>query len=128
MNVLFILTLTLCASFVGTATGFGTSTIMVPILLLFLPAPHALLFAGIIHWFGNIWKIVLFKRSINLKLIFLFSIPGLIISFFAAQLPIVIPESLLRQVLGTFLVTYVAFLLVEPNWKLKASTKNAVIG
>lgn len=128
IDIIFILIFTFFASFVGTTTGFGTSTIMVPLLLLFLPAPQALLFAGSIHWFGNIWKVTLFKKSSNLKLVFLFGLPGLIISFFAALLPINLPESLLRQILGTFIIAYIAFLVAAPKWKLKASSKNAIIG
>ncbi len=128
MNILLILILTLFASFVGTMTGFGTSTIMIPVLLLFLPASQALLFAGIIHWFGNIWKIIFFKKGINLQLIFLFGIPGMIISFFAAWLPITFPETFFRQVLGTFLIAYVAFLFASPKWKLQASSENAIVG
>jgi hypothetical protein len=38
--------LTLIASVIGTATGFGTSTVMIPVMVLFVPLPVALLFVG----------------------------------------------------------------------------------
>lgn len=53
MELTALIALTLIASCIGTMTGFGTSTIMVPVLSLFLPLPLVLLFAGIIHWFGD---------------------------------------------------------------------------
>src|SRR3989344_5439397 len=94
--VLFLL-LTLVSSSVGTMTGFGTSTIMVPVLSLFLPIPQTLLFVGIIHWFGDIWKIIFFKKGWNAKIILLFGIPGIVSSFYAARLPFTLSETLLQK-------------------------------
>jgi hypothetical protein len=128
MNIVLIIILTLLAAFVGTITGFGTSTIMVPVLSFFLPLPETLLFVGIIHWFGNIWKVVFFKKGINLKLALLFGIPGLVISFFAAKLPTILNASLLKQGLGLFLVVYSILLFARPKWKIKASSRSAIIG
>ncbi len=120
--------LTVIATTIGTMTGFGTSTIMVPILSLFLPLPIVLLFVGVIHWFGDIWKMVFFKKGFNLKLVLLFGIPGTIFSFLAAKLPLALSEELLQRSLGLFLVTYVAFIFFKPNWKVKASNPTALLG
>ncbi|MBI2009775.1 MAG: sulfite exporter TauE/SafE family protein [Candidatus Chisholmbacteria bacterium] len=125
---LFLILLTFIAASIGTMTGFGTSTIMVPTLSLFLPLPQTLLFVGIIHWFGDIWKIIFFKKGFNLKLILMFGIPGTIFSFLAAKLPLTLPQVLLSRSLGLFLAAYVAFLFLKPNWKLKASTPTALLG
>jgi uncharacterized protein len=57
VDIVLVAVLTLVASAVGTMTGFGTSTIMVPALARFFPLAQVLLLVGIIHWFGNIWKI-----------------------------------------------------------------------
>ncbi len=43
MGILYITLLTILAGGVGTLTGFGTSTIRVPILLFFLSLPQTLL-------------------------------------------------------------------------------------
>jgi hypothetical protein len=126
-GVLFIL-LTFLSATVGTMTGFGTSTIMVPILSLFLPIPETLLFVGVIHWFGDIWKMIFFKKGINIRLIVLFGVPGIVASFFAAKLPLAVPELLLQRSLGAFLVMYVAFIVLNPKWKIRPSTENAVAG
>ena len=127
-DVFLFLLLTFISSSVGTMTGFGTSTIMVPVLSLFLPIPETLLFVGVIHWFGDIWKILFFKKGFNWKLILLFGIPGIFASFWAARLPLTLPEALLQRSLGLFLVLYVAFLWFKPTWKMKPSNSNALFG
>src|SRR3989338_9942045 len=127
-NIFFITLLTLIAATIGTMTGFGTSTIMVPVLSLFLPLPVVLLFVGVIHWFGDIWKMLFFKKGFNWKLILLFGIPGIIVSFWAARLPLTLPEELLQRSLGLFLILYVGFIWFKPTWKMKPSNNNALLG
>ncbi len=50
LEVTLISILTLVASAVGTVTGFGTSTSMIPALLFFYPLPQVLLLVGIVHF------------------------------------------------------------------------------
>jgi len=128
VELIYLAFLTLIAATIGTMTGFGTSTIMVPILSLFLPIPVTLLFVGILHWFGDIWKMMFFKKGLSCKLILLFGIPGITLSFFAARLPLALSEELLGRLLGMFLVAYVAFLFFKPEWKIKPSNLSAVSG
>jgi hypothetical protein len=125
---MLLLLLTLFSSTIGTLTGFGTSTIMVPTLSLFLPLPQTLLFVGIIHWFGDIWKMLFFKKGFNWRLILLFGIPGIIVSFLSASLPVNLPQDLLKRLLGLFLLIYVSFLFVKPTWKINASNFSAFLG
>ena len=65
MDILLIALLTLLASAVGTVTGFDTSTIMVPVLVSFLPLPQTPLLVGVVHWFGDIWKMLLFRQGVR---------------------------------------------------------------
>lgn len=46
-QIVLLILLTLVAAGVGTLSGFGTLTIMVPVLTLFFPLPVALLFVGL---------------------------------------------------------------------------------
>ncbi|MCO5382844.1 MAG: hypothetical protein NHB15_12750 [Methanosarcina barkeri] len=75
-EIIYISLLTLLASIIGTLAGFGISTVMVPILLIILPLPQTLLLVGIIHWFNDIWKILLFREGIRWKLFLLSAFPG----------------------------------------------------
>jgi hypothetical protein len=53
---------------------------MVPVLVCFLPLPQVLLFVGIIHWFGNVWKMLLFPSGKRWELIGLFGGSGLLMT------------------------------------------------
>jgi uncharacterized protein len=128
MEHLYIFGLTLLASIFGTVTGFGTSTILVPLLGVQFPLAQTLLFVGVIHWFGDIWKMMLFKRGASWKLIILFGIAGIAVSFMSARLAGIFPEDTLKRMLGGFLLTYVIFVWLNPRWKLPKTDSNALIG
>lgn len=110
--------LTFVAAGVGTFTGFGTSTIMVPVLLFFFPLPLALLFAGIVHWFGDIWKMLFFRSGIQWRLLLVFGATGIVSSYIGASLAITASEELLARLLGGFLLFYVVWIWYNPVWKL----------
>jgi uncharacterized membrane protein YfcA len=116
------------ASAVGTMTGFGISTIMIPVALLFYPLPETLVFVGIIHWFGNLWKILLFREGIRWKLFLSFGVPGFLASILGASLVLKAPESLLSRILGVFIIIYVIYLFVNPVFKVKRNNLSAVCG
>ncbi|OGH58971.1 MAG: hypothetical protein A2725_04470 [Candidatus Magasanikbacteria bacterium RIFCSPHIGHO2_01_FULL_33_34] len=128
MEILYISLLAVFASAVGTFTGFGTSTIMVPVLLFYLPLPQTLLLVGIIHWFGDIWKILFFKKGFNWKLILTFGIAGMVASYLGASIIFSISEKLISQILGGFLIAYVLFLFLKPKFKIPNGTLNALSG
>jgi hypothetical protein len=87
MTQLILLSLlTLFGSAIGTATGFGTSTIMIPVMALFVSPSIALLFVGIVHLCGDIWKVLLFKRGFDWRLILGFGLSGIAASFLGASL------------------------------------------
>lgn len=113
---------------VGTLTGFGTSTIMVPVLLMFYPLPQTLLLVGIIHWFGDIWKMLLFREGVKWWLILAFGIPGVAFSYLGATLSISGDERLLSQILGGFLLVYVVFLFAKSDFEIPASKLTAATG
>ena len=72
----FIIILTFVASFFGTIAGFGSSVIMLPVLLFFFPLPEVLLFAGIVHILNDIWEMVLFRGSVSWRILIIFGATG----------------------------------------------------
>jgi uncharacterized protein len=127
-QLVLVALLTLVAAGVGTLTGFGTSTIMVPVLSLFFPIPVTLLLVGIIHFFGDVWKMALFRGGLDWKLILSFGIPGILASWVGASLSFDVPDLLLQRLLGAFLLVYVIFLFIHQRWKLPAGTPMALTG
>lgn len=128
MDIALIALLSLVASTVGTITGFGTSTIMVPVLVAFLPLPQVLLLVGIIHWFGDIWKVLLFPSGVRWKLILLFGGTGIAASVIGGLLVFQAREDILARALGAFLLGYVVFIFLKPHFRIPQSPPTALGG
>ena len=127
-HAILLCLLTLVASGIGTATGFGTSTVMIPLMALFVPLPIALLFVGIIHLCGDVWKVLLFKRGFDWKLILGFGLAGIVASFLGASLSLHAQGLPLKRVLGAFLILYVVYLFLKREWALPKTHGTAVCG
>jgi uncharacterized protein len=128
VDITVIAILTLIASAVGTITGFGTSTIMVPALAPFLPLPQVLLLVGVIHWFGNVWKLLLFRSGARWRLILLFGIPGLLATVLGGFVVFRAPEVRLKRILGAFLLAYVVMILVKSRLRIPQTPWTAIGG
>lgn len=128
MEIVLIGMLTVLAAGTGTLSGFGTSTIMVPVLLLVYPLPQTLLLVGIIHLFGDVWKLVLFREGIRWNLILAFGIPGAVASYAGARVMLVLPDLMMLRVLGGFFIAYVVFLVLNPAFRLAPNSITAACG
>jgi uncharacterized membrane protein YfcA len=128
MEIFFITILTLIASTVGTVTGFGTSTIMTPVLAIFLPPVQAIFLVAIIHWFVDVWKVTLFRQGFNWRLVIMFGVIGLVTSYFGAKVSLGTNTEVLLRLLGVFLVVYGAVTLVKSELKIKAGHGAALTG
>ena len=128
MEVLLILILVIAASTVGTLTGFGLSTVMIPVMALFYPMPQVLLFVGIVHWFADLWKLVLFREGIRWRLILTFGVPGVLATVIGASLALHVSATVLQRILGVFLLGYVAFLFAKSSFRVRQSTGTGMIG
>ncbi|MHC4539815.1 MAG: sulfite exporter TauE/SafE family protein [Planctomycetota bacterium] len=121
MEISLIFGVVIIASGIGTMTGFGTSTIMVPVMLLHYPVPETLFFVGIIHFFGNIWKLLLFHRGFRWRLVLSFGVPGVAATFLGASLVFNISTTMLSKILGSFLILYVIYLFAKSSFKVRPS-------
>lgn len=128
MDIFYIALLTLLSGTIGTITGFGTSTIMIPVLVMFMPPVEAIFLVSIIHWFGNLWRILLFSSSFHWKLCALFGVSGLLASYLGASLSLNIDSSFLLRFLGIFLAGYALTLIFSTNLKIDAGTRTALLG
>ena len=125
-----IAVVTFVASVIGTMSGFGTSTILVSTLPLFLvfPLPQTLLFVGIIHIFADLWKMLLFRRGFDWKLIAGFGVPAVAASVLGAWLTLGIEESALIRAMGACLAAYGAFIIARPAFKVPRRNRTAFVG
>lgn len=126
-EVLFIGVVTLIASAGGTFTGFGLSTLMVPMVVFFLPFPETLLLVGVLHWANDLWKLILFRSKPLWGLILGFGIPGAVAGVFGAGLVARLPEMLLLRIFGVLLISYTVFLFLRPSFRLAHGHGSSVI-
>jgi hypothetical protein len=118
----------LAASIIGTAAGFGISTVMIPVLLLWLPLPETLLLVAMIHLAGDLWKMVLFRSGVRWRLVLGFGIAGIATSYLGAWLSRFSGAFPAERVLGAVLLAYVGFLLWRPQWRIRQRPATAVAG
>lgn len=127
MEIIPLALITLAASAVGTLAGFGISTVMVPVLVMFLPLKEALLLVAVVHWFGNLWKVGLFRRGLDLRLILAFGLPAIPMTWLAAGVAASGQDNMSR-VLGAFLIVYVIYLYLKPSFRAPRSTAWSAAG
>lgn len=127
-EIFWVTLLTITASALGTVSGFGISTLMVPIMLFFLPFPETLLFVGTVHWFADISKIFVFKKGLNWKILLGFGIPGVIAAYIGAKLTFAISTIILTRAVGFLLIAYVLFIILKPRFKVKPNLSSTMLG
>ena len=122
-----IITLIVFASALGTITGFGTSTIMMPVLMMFFPTAEVLLFVSMIHWFNAIWRLIAFRKGFHLKLVLSYGLFGIVAAHFGAKAFFTIDEELVKKLIACFLLFYSFFLYFKPSFQLKFNIFNSAI-
>ena len=127
MIVLFFLS-ALFAEIVGTLAGFGSSTVFLPLALLFFDFRTALTLVAFFHIFGNATRIGFFRRGLDRKLLVKFGIPSAVFSVIGALLVAHIAQDALKAALGLFLIAYAALFLRREKLAFKATTASAVVG
>ena len=120
--------LILIASILGTITGFGTSTIMMPVLMFYYPTAEVLFFVSIIHWFNALWRLILFRKGFDLKLVMSFGLVGMIAAYFGAKTFFIVDEVLIRKSIAGFLFAYAVFLGLNPKFKISFNYFTGSIG
>lgn len=98
---------------IGTVAGFGTSTIFLPVALLFVDFRTALILAAITHLSANVGATTFFRHGLDKRLILLFGVPSMIITIIGAYMVIYVPQNTLIIILGIFLFIF----LIKPDFK-----------
>ena len=128
MSLTGILILILFASTTGTITGFGTSTLMLPVILIFHPLGDAIIFVTIIHWFNAVWRLLYFRSGFDLKLALTFGLSGIITAIIGAKIVFLVDENILTKLIAVFLLAYSVFLLKNPLFQINFNKRTGIIG
>ncbi len=113
---------------VGTIAGFGSSTIFLPLALLFVDFKTALILVALLHVFGNIGRISFFRHGLDKRILLIFGIPSVVLTLTGALLVSFVSQDILKGILGIFLVSYSSLLLLKHDLKIKPSLLNSFSG
>ena len=126
--ILLFLFLAFLSEIAGTIAGFGSSTILLPLSLFLFDFKTALVLVAFAHVFGNLGRITFFKHGLDKKLIILFGIPSVLLTFLGAYLVVYIPQNISILILGIFLLIFSILSIKNENLKIKAARNTAVFG
>ncbi|WP_378180360.1 sulfite exporter TauE/SafE family protein [Aquimarina sp. SS2-1] len=82
-----IVIVSIVAFFVSILTffsGFGLGTILTPVLMIFFPVEIAIALTGVVHFFNNVFKLLLVGRKADKSVLLRFGIPAVIAAFAGA--------------------------------------------
>jgi uncharacterized membrane protein YfcA len=116
------------AAGVATLAGFGSSTLLIPIAIMFMPLRQAIFLVACFHLFNNIFKVRAFYADIEKRVAFLFGIPSIIMSFAGAMLISVLHADIIKILIAVFLMVFSVYSWFKPDFKIKSNDRNAVIG
>jgi uncharacterized protein len=126
-TILFFIS-ALIAEIIGTMAGFGSSTIFLPLAFLFVDFKTAIILVAIFHLFGNLSRIIFFRQGFDKRIILRFGVPSIFFSILGALLIGVLPQPILKLVLGIFLITTSVSFLIKPRLKIPANTSTFIAG
>ncbi|MGE3760037.1 MAG: sulfite exporter TauE/SafE family protein [Pseudobdellovibrionaceae bacterium] len=96
----------------GTLSGFGSSTFFVPAASHFEKFRFVLVLTALLHCFGNVSKLALFRESFNVRLFLLLAVPSVIFTAIGAFLAGQVGTEYLHQGLGVFLILWALYFLI----------------
>jgi len=92
MEIIFICIVAFLAAILTFFSGFGLGTILTPVFMLFFPVELAIALTGVVHFFNNIYKIMLVGKNADRKVLIRFGVTAVIFAFIGAWLLLRIPD------------------------------------
>jgi len=111
-------------------TGFGLSTILLPVFVIFFPVAIAVPSTAIVHFLNNFYKLFIYFKQINIKILLRFGLPALLASIMGAFLlqKLSSNERNLEIILGILIIS-ISFMEMFPAIRnLKINIKWAPLG
>src|ERR687898_2137456 len=126
-NILFFV-VAFVSEIVGAIAGFGSSTIFLPLALFFVDFETALILVAISHTFGNLGRINFFRHGLDKKIIIIFGIPSILLSFLGAARVGILSQDILKVILGMFLMVISISFLFKPALKFPTNLWAVISG
>ncbi|MDH3381555.1 MAG: sulfite exporter TauE/SafE family protein [Flavobacteriaceae bacterium] len=92
MEIIIISVVAFLAAILTFFSGFGLGTILTPVMILFFPVELAIGLTAVVHFFNNIFKLILVGKHGNLQVILRFGIPAVLAAILGSYLLIHISD------------------------------------
>lgn len=92
MEILIICIAAFFSAILTFFSGFGLGTILTPVFAIFFPIDIAIALTGVVHFFNNLFKVVLIGKNSDKTVLVRFGIPAILASFAGAWLLVRITE------------------------------------
>jgi uncharacterized protein len=86
MEIVVISLVAFIAAILTFFSGFGLGTMLTPVLMIFFPVDLAIALTGVVHFFNNIFKLILVGKNANKQVLLRFGIPAVLASIVGAWL------------------------------------------
>ena len=78
MEIILICIVAFLAAILTFFSGFGLGTMLTPVLMIFFPVELAIALTGVVHFFNNIFKLILVGKNANKQVLLRFGVPAVI--------------------------------------------------
>lgn len=127
MEIVFWAT-AIAAALIGTVAGFGFSSILLPVALSVFQYETALALVSVFHLFGNLGRVGFYRGGLDRRLMVLFGVPAVALTFTGAMLVRTLPMGLLKLTVGLILVAYSVLGLTGRQVTVKPTAGRSVLG
>ena len=86
MDIIIISATALLAAILTFFSGFGLGTLLTPAFMLFFPTDIAIALTGVVHFFNNIFKLILVGRQADKEVLLKFGVPAVLAAIIGAWL------------------------------------------
>lgn len=93
MEILLICIVAFIAAILTFFSGFGLGTILTPVFMAFFPVELAIALTGVVHFFNNLFKIILVGKNADKKVLIHFGITAVLFAFLGAWVLFLIPDA-----------------------------------
>lgn len=144
MEIALIAFVAAASSLLTFFTGFGLATVLTPVMLLFFPAPTAIMLTAIVHLLNNLFKYALMRSHIDWRTVLRFGLPAGLGAFLGAGLLSFLPArtllvsyavsgrgfeiTALKLVVGLLMVFFALFEAVPRLKKMEFSRNKIFLG
>ncbi len=108
----------LIAEITGTISGFGSSSILLPMAHQFFDYQNAIILVAIYHIFGNTSRLSMTYRHWDKRIFFLFGIPSVMATILGASLVGSVNPDILKIILSVVLILFALYSLWKPEFKV----------